>query len=158
MNLSAKDIITRPRDSIRERKLAQEIRRLPEEKRFELIKELLPKDHVVALILANACLRKNEYFEELLVYALGNVDISDMKHWLKCVVPRLGFRNVVLFLWRKLDSDPACGNNIEKARYQLMRFVPRGDMRAVKTWRELNKVMAKRGLIGKPLFLKPNSE
>jgi len=58
---------------------------------------------------------------------------------------------------RKLDSDPAAGNDIEKARYQLMRFVPRADMRAVKTWRELNKVMAKRGLISKPIFLKPDA-
>ena len=154
MNLSAQDIITRPRDSIRERKLALEIRELPEEERFELIRELLLRDHVVALIMANACLRKKAYFEELLEYALRTVDISDMKHWLKCIVPRLGFRNVVLHLLRKLDCDPASGNNVEKARYQLMRFVPRGDMRAVKTWRELNKVMGKRGLISKPLFLK----
>lgn len=146
-NLRAADIITRPRDSVRERKIAQEIRKLPEEARYQLIRELVNRDDIVALIFANACLRKKDYFEELLEHAIQTVDISSMKYWLQCIVPRLGFRAVVARLMDKLESDPSNNENVRKVWYQLIRFVPKHDPHAVKAWKEFNRVLTKRGLI-----------
>jgi len=61
--------------------------------------------------------------------------------WLKCVVPKLGFRRVISTLDKKLDTDPVA---VDKALYWLPRLMPKGDMTSAQALRELQDVFARR--------------
>ena len=140
----------RPRDSVRERKLAQELRALSEETSFRYIQDVLGKDYVVGLKLANACLRKKGYFEAILGQGLEMARVTDIKLWLKCVIPRLGFRRVVSLVSKRLETNTEAVN---KALYELCRLLPKDDQRAVQALITLSRLMESKGLLRKPAMV-----
>ena len=144
------NFLSRPRNSVRERKLAQELRKLPEESRFRYIQNLLNNDYVVGLKLANACLRKKSYFEAILGQGLEMARVSDIQLWLKCVIPRLGFRRVVSLVSKRLETNTEAVN---KALYYLCILLPRDDKRAVQALIKLSKLMESKGLLLKPAYV-----
>jgi hypothetical protein len=152
-SLRAEDFQYRPRISEREREMARKLRQLPEEERFQFIQEALRRDRVariVGLKLANACLRRKAYFENILDQGLETADASDIKIWLECVIPRLGFHKVVGLLTDKLATNPKV---VDKARYWLGYFLPDNDPRAAEALSELNRVMSEMGLIRGPKMI-----
>lgn len=145
-----KNFESRPRNSVRERKLAQELRQQPEEARFQFVQELLKNDDVVALALANACLRKKSYFEAILLQALETHARVNLNLWLKCVVPRLGYRRVVALVTEKLETNPEAVN---KALYYLCGLLPKDDPRATQALLKLSELMESSGLLRKPAYV-----
>ena len=137
------DFPIRPRDSVRERELARRLRELPEEERFEFIHTLLDKDSEVGLVLANACLWDPKYFEAILNMGFKPPHAPYIDQWLKCVIPKLGFRKVVYLVINKLDTEP---KRVELAAYYLWYFRPRNDPRAVQLLLKLNDLMREKGL------------
>lgn len=81
---------------------------------------------------------------------METADASDIKLWLECVIPRLGFRKVVALLTDKLATDPKV---VDKARYWLGYFLQDNDPRAITALSELNRVMSEMGLIRRPKMI-----
>jgi hypothetical protein len=119
MGLSARDYADRIRDSRWENALAKELRLYPEDERFEFLLELLPAHGAVALDLAQRCLTNVANFEALLTIAVETADPSGMVYWLRCVMPRLGFRRVVRLLKELRAQYP---EGVERAVYHLSSF------------------------------------
>lgn len=142
--MQIENYVSRPRDSVREREIAAKLRQLPEEERFKFISDLLAKDLVVGLMLASACLRSRKYFEAILDRGLKTADASYMKLWLKCVIPRLGFRRVVSMVTNRLDTEP---KGVEHAAYWLRGMVPRNDPASIKALSRLIDLMRKKGMV-----------
>ena len=98
MELSVRDYVRRPRDSVWEKDLARQLRLCSEEDRFAFLSDLLVAQPVVALDLARRCLKAKASFEALLESGVRQADASSIRYWLECVVPHLGFRRVVQVL------------------------------------------------------------
>lgn len=142
--MQIEDVPIRPRDSVRERELARQIRQLPEADRYEFIRTLLNKDLVVGLAMANACLRDKKHFEAILDQGLKTADASHIGLWLKCVIPKLGFRKVLHLVTDKLATEP---KGVEKAAYWLWGLCPRNDPAAHQGLMKLNDFLRERGLM-----------
>jgi hypothetical protein len=141
--LKIEDFIIRPRDSVRERGLARRLRELPEEERFAFIRTLLDKDYEVGLVLARACLRDKKYFEAILNIGFKTVHLPYIDSWLKCVVPKLGFRKVVHLVTDKLDTEP---DGVQRAAYYLWYFRPKNDQKGRQLLLKLNDLLREKGL------------
>ena len=140
--MQAEDYVTRPRDSVRKREVAKRLRQLPEEERYEFVRTLLDKDYYVALVFATACLRETRYFAALLDHGFKTTP-QYIDDWLKCVVPKLGFRKVVYLVMSRLPAEP---KGVELAAYHLWRLRPEHDQRAQKLLMKLNALLRKNGL------------
>ena len=137
------DFVIRPRDSVRERELARRLRELPEEDRFTFIHKLLDKDPDVGLMLASACLRDKKYFEAILSHGLKTAGAGSIEIWLKCVIPKLGFRKVLQSVTDKLSSEP---KGVEKAAYWLWVLRPKDDESTRERLLKLNDLLRENGL------------
>ncbi len=124
MNLQVKDYIGKLRDTKHERELRLLLGKQPEEERFQFIQELLSYDLIVGLKLAQTCLQKEQFFEQILEQGLQTADASTLQFWLECVVPRLGMRRVIAILTQKLETDAVA---VTKALYWLPRLLPKDD-------------------------------
>ncbi len=123
MDLRPEEVAKRLRDTKVEREVADALRAMADDaQRFAFIKALVPLHHIVALRLANACLREACYFEEVLAIGLNTANASDIRHWLEAVVPRLGLRRVVALVAQRIDDPPV----VEKAAYFLPGLLPTG--------------------------------
>lgn len=127
MELKAADYAKLPRDSRRERETAQQLRQWSEEERYEFVKELLGHDELAGLRMASSTLQQKGHFEGILERGLRTADASSVSHWLECVVPKLGFRKVVLIMSSKVETD---FETVKKALYWLPRHRPQNDPRA----------------------------
>ena len=119
MSLSAKDYVGRARNSVWERNLASELRQLPEEERLAFVQEFATINTVAALELASRCLSKKQSFETLLDQGMNDPNPSAIQHWLKCVVPRLGFR---LVIYKLRDHARTNSQAVGMAQYWLPTF------------------------------------
>lgn len=124
MELEIKDYIRRPRDSKRERELLQQLRKLPEEARYDIVRQLLQQDKGVGLLMASGTLQQKRYFEEILDMGFREGDASTILPWLECAVPKLGFRKVMLSLNKRVNTDPV---SVDNALYWMPRFKPQND-------------------------------
>lgn len=127
MELKAEEYAKLPRDSRRERETAQQLRQWPEEDRYQFVKELLGHDELAGLRMASSTLQQKSHFESLLERSLRTADASSISHWLECVVPKLGFRKVVLMMSSKIETD---FDAVKKALYWLPKYKPQTDVRA----------------------------
>lgn len=101
------ELINQPRNSVRERVLARELRKLPESSRFEFIESVLAhKREILGLQLAKSVLRNKDYFERLLYQGLEHANASSIRDWLACVIPRLGSRRVIATLKKEMVDKP----------------------------------------------------
>lgn len=117
------------RNSVTERELAKELRKLPEEERFAFIVEMLEVKEPVAHELANACLRRHDLLTRFLEVGLARVkDLSRVRDWLEALMPRLGYRGLCRVLRENLQSYPfAVGSSL----YFMLGFLDRKDPSAV---------------------------
>jgi hypothetical protein len=122
MKLKAADYRGRLRNSTIEREIAVRLHEEDEAFRFHFIRDLIPIHISAALELANACLRDKRYFEELLDQGLTGSDVSSIRAWLECVIPRLGYRRVLTILRKRLESDP---ESVITALYSLWVLLPK---------------------------------
>ena len=127
MNTEIDKAVQIPAGSPEARELAASLRQRSESERFEFIQCLLSRQPVLALQLANACLRERHYFDALLQQGFQTADASSIQFWLEAIVPRLGARRVLAALEVLVDTDP---DAVDKALYWLPRFVPKEDMEA----------------------------
>lgn len=127
MELEIKDCLRRPRDSKREREFLQRLRKLPEETRYDIVRQLLQQDKGIGLLMASSVLQQKRYFEKILEMGFQVGDASTILPWLECAVPKLGFHKVILALNNRLDSDP---NAVDNALYWMSRFKPQNDPKA----------------------------
>jgi hypothetical protein len=127
MNVRIEDYLGRLRDARVERELAQKLLAEAEEDRFTVIAALLDHDVPAGLSLANKCLRGKKFFREILARGLRTADASDIEHWLKCVIPRLGFKATVVVIGECLAHYP---EGVSKALYWLPSLLPPGDTEA----------------------------
>lgn len=141
--MEIEDFVIRPRDSVRERELARRLRELPEEDRFTFIYNVLDEDPEVGLMLASACLRDKKYFQAILSHGLKTGGAGSIELWLKCVIPKLGFRKVLQSVTDKLSSEP---KGVEKAAYWLWVLRPKDDEAARERLLKLNDLLHEKGL------------
>lgn len=73
------------------------------------------------LKVANASLREARYFEEILRIGIATADAYNIKFWLECTVPRLGFKNTVHLLKLSIAENRA---GVRKALYYLPQTAP----------------------------------
>jgi hypothetical protein len=142
--MRASDFAGKLRDTVTERELAKKLRALPEEDRFTFILEMLDVNLLVALELANACLRRKDLLARLLEHGLAQVrDLSTIKYWLEHLMPRLGVRRVIGLLRAQLDAHPF---GVGSALYHLLGYVNKDDTVAVDAFRELCHEASRKGL------------
>lgn len=115
----AKDYQNKARSPDWEGDLLQWLREQEEETRFNFLLELVQYQPLVALQLAHKSLESRSSFIKLLEHGIKTCDASSIKHWLECVVPRIGFRRTSENLLRLSESEP---EGVSKAFYWLPRF------------------------------------
>ena len=132
------------RDTATERQLAKDLRALPEEDRFGFILEMLEIDLLVALKLANACLRRRDLLTRLLEHGIARAnDLSIIKHWLEHLVPRLGAKRVIAVLREQLDAHPF---GVGSALYHMLPYIQKEDTAAGSAFRELYTAASQKGV------------
>lgn len=98
MKLSARDYISKLRNTNIENELAQQLRNEPEEDRFVFIEELLKVPQLsvrlAGLDLLKRCLTDKILLERILETGLKQADISEIKYWLTALTPKLGAKRV----------------------------------------------------------------
>ena len=119
MTLSVKDYAGRARDSVWERELAVELRKLPEAQKLAFVEDFIVVHPVVALDLAKKCLTDRYSYVSLLNRALNEADPSSIRYWLECTVPRLGFRKTIAHLRAQATFNPS---GVDRAKYWLPLF------------------------------------
>lgn len=102
----ASDYIGRRRDSVWERDLAKQLRKVNESDRLEFIIGLIMVNEVVGLEMARRCLADPKSFEKIMLVGLNRADASSMEWWLKAVTNGLGRRRLVAILNRECDRYP----------------------------------------------------
>jgi hypothetical protein len=125
MTLDAKNFAGRQRNPGWERKLAHDLRLLPEAERLQFVKEFLDIHLLVALDLGRKCLSNRKSLESLLELGLQQADPSVIQDWLKCVLPGLGARRLVQCLSRHLKQYPQA---VESALYWLPGLLTKSDL------------------------------
>ena len=128
MTLDAKTFAGRQRSPEWERKLAHDLRMLPEAERLRFITEFLDIHLLVALDLARKCDFGRKSLESLLELGLEKADPSVIQDWLKCVLPGLGARRLVQCLLRHLKEYPQA---VESALYWLPGLLTKSDLSKV---------------------------
>jgi len=145
MTLKLEDFIAGAGDSDVERKLGASLRKLPEEKRLQIVQELIgvkdSKCFRAALRFVKSSLHQPKSLITILNQGLEQADASVIRDWIGAVVPGLGFRRVVGELSRKVESDP---KSVIRARYWLPRWIPDGDESAVKFVGHLDQLIEHR--------------
>ena len=131
MQLELDDYVRRPRDSKRDKELLNLLKQMPEEDRYGFVRELLQRDKRIGLLMASGSLQKKRYFHEILEIGLKEGNASTVLPWLECAVPKLGFRQVILSLDKRANSEPAA---VDNAVYWMPRFKPHDDPKADRTW------------------------
>jgi hypothetical protein len=81
----AEDYVGWKRDSRAETVIAERLRELPEQERFDFIQQFLAVSVDAALSLANRCLRERIYFEAFLRQGVLTADISSIGGWIDAV-------------------------------------------------------------------------
>lgn len=113
-----------------------------EEARFNFLLELVQYQPLVALQLAHKSLESRSSFVKLLEHGVKTCDASSIKHWLECVVPRIGFRRTSENLLKLSASEP---EGVSKAFYWLPRFATsESDKLKLES---LEKTLAEKGII-----------
>ena len=100
------DHINRPRDTVRERALARQLRELPESTRFKFVQQLLAHHLIVGLKMAKAVLQDKQHFQWLLYHGLEHGNASTIRFWLAAVIPKLGSRSVIYTLKKEMPDRP----------------------------------------------------
>ncbi|HKX29236.1 MAG TPA: hypothetical protein VJ302_16185 [Blastocatellia bacterium] len=136
-NLRVEDHLDDLRDAKLRDRLAGYLKEYPEEERFQFIRAAIAYHMVGALRLANSCLRKREYFVEILELGLRVADASSILLWLQCVTPRLGIRRVVSILSDRIKTEP---DQVKKALYWLPTFLKPGDSETASALRALGEL------------------
>ena len=128
------DYVRRPRDGKREKELLKRLKQMPEEARYSFVRKLLQQDKRIGLLMATGSLRQKRYFQEILEIGFKEGNASTILPWLECAVPKLGFRQVILSLDRRVDSEPEA---VDNAVYWMPRFKPQNDPEADRVWERL---------------------
>ncbi len=138
METELDEYLLRPRDSKREKELLRRLREVPEEARYAIVQQLLQRNDMMGLLMANGSLQQPRYFEEILQIGFKVGDASTIRSWLECAVPKLGFRKVIFMLGSLLETDPVA---VDKALYWMGQFKPQNNPRADHDW---NRIKARR--------------
>jgi hypothetical protein len=138
MSVEINDYLCQPRDSRRDRQLLQRLRELSEEDRYEIVRKLLQQNKGIGLFIASSSLRQKRYFQEILEMGFKEGDASTILPWLECAVPKLGFRNVIVSLDNRMNTDLV---GVDNAMYWMSRFKPQNDSKADLAW---NRIKARR--------------
>jgi hypothetical protein len=142
--MQATDYADKLRDTVTERELAKQLRTLPEEQRYAFILEMLDVHLIVALELANSCLRSRDLLTRLLEVGLTRVkDLSGINVWLERLVPRLGVRRVLEILRRQLDTHPFA---VGSALYFMQGYVKKEDSPAIRAFQQLYETTKQKGV------------
>ncbi len=126
MELRVEDYVTRRRDPAWERELARTLRRMNEDERLRFIQDWIVQSPSLALLFAHKCLRHKHSFYWVIQFGLDHGDASSIEAYLKCAVPRLGFRRTVAYLSKQLPLHPKA---VGKALYWLPQLLGKGDAR-----------------------------
>lgn len=97
---------SRPRDSVSETGLANELRALGETESFEFVWELLSLHPILALELAPRVLRDPLRFERILMRGFREADASEIQWWLRSCINRIGARRSLALLRHAAEEDP----------------------------------------------------
>jgi hypothetical protein len=108
-----------PRDSVRERAVAGQLRALPEPARWAYLTDLMGRDAALGLAFARIVPLDRSRHERILHEGLARGDASTIKVWLDVAVPRLGVRRALRQLRGALDADPLA---VGKALYWVARY------------------------------------
>ena len=102
------------------RELVSSVRSMGETEAYSFVLELLGVNLAVGLDVATKVVRNRKLLRNLLDHGLATANASSVRFWLESFVPRLGLREVVNLLRKRLDDDPA---SVEKAVYFLSSIV-----------------------------------
>ncbi|HTU93126.1 MAG TPA: hypothetical protein VMF69_23800 [Gemmataceae bacterium] len=147
--MHATDYAYKLRDTLTERELAKQLRNLSEEERYAFILEMLDVHLLVALELANGCLRRRDLLTRLLEVGLSRVkDLSSITVWLERIVPRLGVRRVLEVLSSQLDLHPFA---VGSALYFMQGYVKKENAVDVDAFHQLYEKAQQKGIRGPDL-------
>lgn len=128
------DYVRRPRDGKREKELLKRLKQMPEAARYSFVRKLLQHDKRIGLLMATGSLQQKHYFQEILEIGLKEGNASTILPWLECAVPKLGFRQVIVSLDSRVDSEPEA---VDNAVYWMPRFKPQNNPAADQAWEQL---------------------
>ena len=118
--------MTRKRDPAWERELARTLRSMSEDERLRFIQQWILHRPSLTLLFAHKCLQRRDSFYWVIQFGLDHANASSIESYLRCAVPRLGFRRTVAYLSKQLPLNPKA---VGKALYWLPRFLSKSDER-----------------------------
>jgi hypothetical protein len=135
MTMRPKDYVARLRDTTLEHQLAKELRKQPENKRFDFIVEMIHDQStgdlshlIVGLWLANTCLRSRPYLLQLFEKGIETADASTIRFYLKFLIPKLGVRRSLSILEKKRETHPV---KVRQAFYWFDQIISEQDRRTI---------------------------
>jgi hypothetical protein len=141
--MHAIDYADKLRNTNIERDLAKRLRASAEEERFAFISEMLDVHVIVALELANTCLRDRDLLKRFLEQGLARVkDLSSIDLWLKYLIPRIGIRGVIAVLRENLDDHPI---PVASAVYFLPRYIKEEDASGATSFQDFYEATKEKG-------------
>ncbi len=110
----------------------------PEEKRLEVVRQLLASTETIpsGLRLASSCLQKPASMLAVLELALDRGDPSIIPGWFGPLAPRVGVRQLIQYLRQRAITD---ARSVARARYWLPTWLPRDDGTAAELLRTLDE-------------------
>lgn len=134
MDLRVEDYVRRRRDPAWERELLRTLRSMSEDERLRFIQEWMLHRPSLALLFAHKCLQRRQSFYWIIEFGLDHANASSIESYLRCAVPRLGFRRTAAYLSKQLPLNPKA---VGKALYWLPRFLNKSDERGRQILRDI---------------------
>jgi hypothetical protein len=114
-------------DAVRDERVLNQlkvtVRAMPQLAASAKIFEIYTANSRVGMRLANACSRDKAVFKRILLDGLSRADLSTIRQWMKCVVPRLGIVATVNAIMSIDSYEPVLGETciywIESMRLRL---------------------------------------
>lgn len=116
-------------DAVRDERVLNQlkaaIRAMPQLAASARIVEIYAANSRIGMRVANACSRDRSVFRYILLDGLSRADLSTVRQWMKCVVPRLGVVATVNAIMSIDNYEPVLGETciywIESMRLRLSR-------------------------------------
>jgi hypothetical protein len=151
--MKPEDYVGRLHDTALEHQLARELRKLPENQRFDIIVAMIHDQStgdwaplLVGLWLANTCLQSRPYLVQLFEKGIETADASTIRFYRKFLIPKLGVRRSLSILEKKRETHP---KKVYQALYWLAQFIPANDERAIEKlikWSEQSQLAKQQAL------------
>ena len=134
MSWSVDEYLKLPRETSREKELMRHLRSLGENEKEAFVWEFIEKSGSYGLVFAKSCCRRNDFFVKILRKGFREADANQIRWWMDCVIPKIGFRHFLSELCETLCQDISV---MERVNYWIPGFLDRNNKKDNEAYRNL---------------------